>query len=240
MGRRPCGVAFFCTSICETRIAGDTAATGTRPDSAPQVPLNTASSSPPGDDATEGGERRADEVRAAHDFLRAVRMDAIHHRRRDVEGIRNHPAGEGEAALDAIEVETKGLALALHRFEQHRLELVLCMRLRHVHEQVRLPRHAWEARVLATMPVRRGKSLDGDSPHEEAGQDAVLDHRHAARLHALVVEAIRAHEVGAGDAGDGGVEGHREGLRQHRLAHHAAEGLAVAHALLAMPLHPMA
>jgi len=32
--------AFFCTSICVVRIAGEMAETGTYPDSAPQNPLN--------------------------------------------------------------------------------------------------------------------------------------------------------------------------------------------------------
>ena len=42
IGVRSWDLLFFCTSICETSTAGDAAATGTPPDSAPQMPLNTA------------------------------------------------------------------------------------------------------------------------------------------------------------------------------------------------------
>ncbi len=37
---------LFCTSISENSIAGDAAETGTLPDSAPQMPLNTLVVSP--------------------------------------------------------------------------------------------------------------------------------------------------------------------------------------------------
>jgi len=39
-------LSFFCTSSSDVRIAGDAAATGTEPDSAPQYPLNTSCLSP--------------------------------------------------------------------------------------------------------------------------------------------------------------------------------------------------
>ena len=42
-GGRSFDLAFFSISIDETRIAGDTADTGTLPDSAPQMPLKTSS-----------------------------------------------------------------------------------------------------------------------------------------------------------------------------------------------------
>src|SRR5262245_39147056 len=42
MGMRSEDFAFFCTSICVVRIAGEMADTGTLPDSAPQNPLNTS------------------------------------------------------------------------------------------------------------------------------------------------------------------------------------------------------
>jgi hypothetical protein len=41
-GGRSCDLAFFSISISETSIAGETADTGTLPDSAPQYPLNTS------------------------------------------------------------------------------------------------------------------------------------------------------------------------------------------------------
>src|SRR6185295_13330415 len=46
IGRRSCERSRFSISICSTRILGETAETGTHPDSAPQVPLKTAGSSP--------------------------------------------------------------------------------------------------------------------------------------------------------------------------------------------------
>ena len=45
IGGRSCDLVFFCTSICEIRIPGPLAETGTKPDSAPQTPLKTAFSS---------------------------------------------------------------------------------------------------------------------------------------------------------------------------------------------------
>src|ERR1039458_3479605 len=42
MGMRSCDLAFFWTSICVTKMAGEAAETGTPPDSAPQTPLNPA------------------------------------------------------------------------------------------------------------------------------------------------------------------------------------------------------
>ena len=160
-----------------------------------------------GDDATEGGEWRADQVRTAHHLFRTVGMDAIHHGGGDVEGVGEHPAGDREAALNAVEEEAPRLAFALHRFEQHGLEFAAAVPFRHVHEHVRLACHGSKARVLAAMAVRLWKPLDGHSPHEEAREDAVLDHRHPACL--------------------------------HRLPHHPAEGLPLAHALLPMSLKPM-
>ena len=45
IGARSCDFDFFCTSICDTSMAGALAATGTAPDSAPQTPLKTGVSS---------------------------------------------------------------------------------------------------------------------------------------------------------------------------------------------------
>lgn len=42
IGARSAAFGFFCTSICEISTAGDIAETGTMPDSAPHMPLNTA------------------------------------------------------------------------------------------------------------------------------------------------------------------------------------------------------
>ena len=45
MGGLSCPRRRFSTSISDTRMLGDTAETGTMPDSAPQVPLKTSGSS---------------------------------------------------------------------------------------------------------------------------------------------------------------------------------------------------
>jgi hypothetical protein len=49
-------------------MLGDTAETGTQPDSAPQLPLKTAASSPVAR-IWKTGERRADDIDAAHKFI---------------------------------------------------------------------------------------------------------------------------------------------------------------------------
>src|SRR5205823_3457966 len=46
IGGRSVELSFFCTSNSEVKIAGEAAATGTDPDSAPQYPLNTSGVSP--------------------------------------------------------------------------------------------------------------------------------------------------------------------------------------------------
>ena len=47
MGARAVDFSFFATSICETSRSGEDADTGTDPDSAPQTPLNVATSASP-------------------------------------------------------------------------------------------------------------------------------------------------------------------------------------------------
>ena len=80
---------FFCTSISENSIAGAAADTGTCPDSAPQTPLNTCKFVAGENNVVQRKQRRADDVHAAHQFVRpAVRIHAPHHHRNHLKGLR--------------------------------------------------------------------------------------------------------------------------------------------------------
>src|ERR1700733_5656686 len=56
------------------------------------------------DDLAEGGQRCADEVGSAHQFLTAIRIDTINHQRQHVERIRHRAPGECEPAFDLVKI----------------------------------------------------------------------------------------------------------------------------------------
>ena len=72
MGGWSVEVSFFCTSISVIRMAGAEADTGTEPDSAPQISVEDFHGVAGGDDFGERNERRAHDVHAAHQFVRAA------------------------------------------------------------------------------------------------------------------------------------------------------------------------
>src|SRR6266403_2015041 len=68
-----------------------------------------------GHDAGESGEGSADDIYAANQFIgTAIGIHAIDDHREDLKGLRELTGGQGEAALDVVEIEAVGLALAFH------------------------------------------------------------------------------------------------------------------------------
>ena len=114
---RPC--AFFCTSISENSIAGADAETGTHPDSAPQIPLNTSTLFPGNYNPLQRRDRRAHNVHSPHQLVRPpIRIHAPHNYREHLESLRRLPLRKRESAFHILEIQSVRLALLLDFFNE--------------------------------------------------------------------------------------------------------------------------
>ena len=199
-GGRSFDLAFFSISISETRIAGETADTGTLPDSAPQYPLNTSGLSPVA--------RILAKLASGVPTMSAPRTSSSGrpsgYTRYTITGItlkacKPARAGGGEAAGDVVEVEPVRLVLPLHLVDQHLAQPGLGDRVGRFHNQVRLPRNHFVSRLAAPVAVGMVEALNRRARHQEGLQHALVHRQHRPRLHALVVVIVPAVQVDAAD-----------------------------------------
>ena len=236
-----CDLSFFCTSTSPTSSAGDGrrhrhhAALGAA-HAVEGLPLAAG-----GEDAAEGRQRRADQIDAAHQLHRPiVGIDAVDDVRQHVERVRNHAAGEGEAAFDVLEEEAERAALLLDLALQPRHQLVERHRLAGIDDQVRLARYRRKSGHGAAVPVRLDDAGDRRPAHEERLQHAAIHRHDAPRFHAFVIVGIVADQLRGAVPVDRRIEGDAQELRQHLLVQPLGEGLRVVDLLGPVPLDAMA
>ena len=141
-GGRSCDFSFFSTSISATRMAGRDRRHRNPPDSAPHTPLKTSRVVGRGQDLGEAGERRADDVHAAHQFIRAAvaRRRGTPRAGDHLERLRPAAPGDGEAPDDVVEEQPVGLVLAFGIPRSASRAALVRDRVGTVDDQVGLPR----------------------------------------------------------------------------------------------------
>ena len=87
IGGRSCDLVFFCTSICEMRMPGPLAETGTAAGLGSADPVEYGLFVIGGDDFAEDGERCADQIHSAHKLFSPIGIDAIDHDGKHLEGV---------------------------------------------------------------------------------------------------------------------------------------------------------
>ena len=136
-----------------------------------------------------------------------------HQHRQDLERLRQRARGQGKSAFDVFEVKAVGLALLLDFVDQLLPQLGILYRVGRADDQIALPPGCHQPGLRSPVSVGLGKAIDRHARHQKVLEDAVLDHLHAFRRHALIVILVPAAQVHSVQAALGGIVNHAEELQ---------------------------
>src|SRR6185437_10598246 len=143
------------------------------------------------DDVVQRAQRRADNIHAAHQFVRPpVRIDAPHHHRKNLKRLRRGSLRERKAALNILEIEAVRLALFFNFLHETLAKLGVRYGVRRGDDQISLATRGHQPRLAAAVTIRVAEAGDRHARHQEIFQDAILDGDHALRGDAFIVVRI--------------------------------------------------
>ena len=139
--------------------------------------------------------RRADNVDPADQFIRpAVGIHFVNDQRQHLESLRLGAAGKCKTAGDVVNEQAEWLFLFVDQIDQLLPEL----RVGHLavadHHGVAHARYRLETELAAPVPVGMREIIQRRARHQKIFQDSVIHQHHVLRLHAFVVEGIKAEQ----------------------------------------------
>ena len=167
-----------------------------------------------GENASQRREWRAYDVHAAHQLVGpAIGINLVNHHGKHLKRLRQLARGDGEAALDVVEVQAVGLALLFYFINEFLPHLAVGDGLCGGDDQISLAARGHEAGLIAAVAIRNAEILDGHAGHKKIFQHSVFDDLHALCRGAFVVVVVGAGEFHAAHFVNGGIVHHAEKFR---------------------------
>jgi len=194
-----------------------------------------------GDDARERGQWRSDNIHSAHQFIRAaIGVHLIYNHWQHLERLRQRTLCQREAALDIVEIKAVRFALAFYLVDQLLPHVIFGNFVGRSDDQVSLAAGGHQPRLITSVTIGYREVFDGHAGHQETFENAVLNHIHALRRCAFVIERIGAGEFHTADFLNRRVVGNTQEFWQHFLPDFLREGLALFFIFLAMAFQAVA
>src|SRR5579859_4843757 len=146
-----------------------------------------------GDDAGQRGERSADDIHAADEFVgAAIGVDLIDDYGKHLKRLRQGTRGEREATLNVVEIQAVGFALFFYFVDQFLAHFVFRDGLGRSDDQISLAAGGHKAGLVAAVAVRMFETLNGHARSQKTFQDAISDEFNALRWNTFIVEFVGA------------------------------------------------
>ena len=122
--------------------------------------------------------------------------------------LRQLARGDGEAALDVVEIQAVGFALFFHFVDEFLPHLGFRDRLRGGDNEIALASGGHESGLIAAVAIGLAKIFYGHARHQKVLEHPVFDDFNPLRGRALIVEVVGAGEFHARQFVDGGIVDH--------------------------------